>query len=160
MDHVWYEIYVNGQLLKWLHAPFKLTDMLWHGMAVRIPENPEVFLVEEYGSGWRTPDPNFAQWACPNLAGGFGLSCRYMAHFDIFIALWRGHKARALEQCRKALELAPGDAFFLELTLAFAVAQETGTRQNRPVSSVNAAVERIALLSDAETNAADREKRD
>ena len=120
--------------MKWLHRPFELTDMAWHGMTVRIPEESRYFLEEVYGPGWRIPDPDCAQWACPNIEGGFPLNCRYYAYVDIFLAIWRGYKSRAHHQCRQALELAAGDSDIANLLESFDRATESG-RQRPPLSA-------------------------
>lgn len=149
----WYEFYVGGYHMKWLHKPFELVDMVWHGTTVRIPEHSEPFLEEEYGKAWRIPDPDFPQWACPNLADGFSKTYRYMAHNDLFLSLWRGHSKRARNQCRHALALAPDDAFFRELMHAFEMVVEAGEPGRRPPSLIEAAVERLGGRSDTESAA-------
>jgi hypothetical protein len=125
-DTVWYGLYRHGRLIKWVHRPFGLTDFTWHGMKTRIPENSEFFLEEVYGPGWRIPDPDCGQWACPNIEGGFPSVCRHAALADIFMALWKCQIKRARHLCLQALELDPDDAFFRQLLTEFEAIRPQG----------------------------------
>ncbi len=43
----------------WRFREFAVGSLDWQGEAWPVPENPERFLEEVYGPGWRQPDPNF-----------------------------------------------------------------------------------------------------
>jgi tetratricopeptide (TPR) repeat protein len=114
-DHLWCGVPVNGHRLQWLHRPFRLVDMDWLGITVKVPEDPNYFLTECYGDDWRTPNPYFAMWASPNLKGGFPSIARCLAYGQIFRAACTGRRNKALNLCAQALRLDANDRLILTL---------------------------------------------
>lgn len=145
-DTVWYGLHRSGELMKWVHKPFELVDLDWLGIKVRIPADSEFFLEEVYGPDWRIPDPDCAQWACPNIEGGLPPICRNSAHADIFLALWYGYKKRAHHQCRQALELDPDDLFFRQLLHEFETSEEEDGTPPVRTAAENAIIERLSSV--------------
>lgn len=106
---LWYGLRWRGHLVQFRHKDFRLRDLSFLGIPTRIPEDSEAHLLEAFGEGWRTPDPYFAPWASPNIAGGFPPVCRCLAYANIFKAAWSGGGVRALRYCEQALALDPCD---------------------------------------------------
>jgi len=111
---VWYGLNSGPYTIKWLHQPFDLIDIEFHGVRVKIPDDADRFLTEEYGD-WRTPDPYFALWASPNIEGGYSPPLRRMAYGSIFQALNDQAWARAAHICDQILSFDPDDALIQEV---------------------------------------------
>jgi tetratricopeptide (TPR) repeat protein len=122
-ETVWCGLFWRGQLVKWRHKSFALRDFVFLGVPTKIPENPDFFLTELYGD-WRTPNPYFAAWASPNMDGGFPPVARCLAYANIFKAAWSGDWRRAIDLCRQALALDPGDTLVADIRLRLLAAQE------------------------------------
>jgi Flp pilus assembly protein TadD len=114
-ETIWCGLHWRGQLVKWRHRRFGLKDHSFLGVPTKIPEDPEFFLVEVYGDDWRTPNPYFAGWASPNMDGGFPPVARCMAYANIFKAAWSGDRLRAVDLCRQALALDPGNILVADI---------------------------------------------
>ena len=57
----------DGTATRWWNTPFDLKKADFLGVDVWIPENPELYLVENYGDDWKIPDPYFdARIDAPN----------------------------------------------------------------------------------------------
>lgn len=114
-ETIWCGLHWRGQLVKWRHRRFGLRDHEFLGVPTKIPEDPEFFLAEVYGDDWRTPNPYFAAWASPNMDGGFPPVARCLAYANIFKAAWSGDRRRAIDLCRQALALNPGNELVADI---------------------------------------------
>lgn len=57
----------NGTATRWWNTPFGLRNINFIGIDQYIPDDPELYLTENYGD-WRTPNPNFdARIDAPNV---------------------------------------------------------------------------------------------
>jgi tetratricopeptide (TPR) repeat protein len=68
-DRVWHD----GVFVRWWNTPFKVERREidgWAGRRLPLPADPERYLTENYGEGWRTPWPGFDAFTedAPNLA--------------------------------------------------------------------------------------------
>lgn len=62
-DDYWH----RGVKVSWHNSPFKLKTARFLGIDVNIPDNPEKYLEENYGDGWRIPAHHFdSALDCPN----------------------------------------------------------------------------------------------
>jgi tetratricopeptide (TPR) repeat protein len=61
---VWHE----GQKAKWWNSDFDLEETEFLGQKFMIPTNADLYLTENYGPGWRTPEPDFETFVdTPNM---------------------------------------------------------------------------------------------
>jgi hypothetical protein len=125
---VWCGMYVGRHLMKWVHSPFDLADLLWHGITVKIPKETDRFLTELYGD-WRTPNPHFGLFAAPNIEGGFPLVSRNIAYSAIYQALSGGERRKAINLCDQVLALDPGNALIRGLREVLSSVNEAPTTQ-------------------------------
>ena len=145
-ETIWCGLHWRGQLVKWRHRRFGLQDYFFLGVPTKIPEDPDFFLTEVYGD-WRTPNPYFAPWASPNMDGGFPPVARCMAYANIFKAAWSGDQRRAIDLCRQALALDPGNDLVADIRLRMI---ETQTQPSSgPLSSQGSV---LGTLDDAFDN--------
>jgi tetratricopeptide (TPR) repeat protein len=117
-DKVWYGLHWNGEIVRWMHTPFRTVDFDWQGARVKIPEDFDSFLTECYGD-WRTPDPYFATWASLNMDGHFPPVARAISYGQIFTAAWQGDREKTENLCRQALVLEPANATLAALRAKF-----------------------------------------
>jgi tetratricopeptide (TPR) repeat protein len=110
--------------IRWMHRAFGLVDFSWHGVTVKIPDDPERFLTEDYGD-WRTPNPHFGLFASPNIEGGFPLVCRLGAYSDIFLAITGRQRERAISLCDQVLSLDKKNTLIEELRTKILTCQES-----------------------------------
>ncbi len=61
-------VYHEGQKAAWWNSDFNLQEVEFLGFPFMIPTSPERYLDENYGVGWRTPDPEFETFVdTPNM---------------------------------------------------------------------------------------------
>ena len=63
-DLIWHE----GQKARWWNSPFDLEETSFLGGVFKVPASADRYLTENYGQGWRTPEPNFETFVdTPNM---------------------------------------------------------------------------------------------
>jgi tetratricopeptide (TPR) repeat protein len=108
-DRTWCGLYCDEHVMQWSHRPFRLVDYDWGGLRVRVPEDPDRFLREDYGD-WRTPNPHFHMVSAPCMEGGLTPICRSIAYTAIFRAVVRRQRTKALSLCEQVLAIDGADA--------------------------------------------------
>jgi hypothetical protein len=61
-------VYHEGQKALWWNSDFELQATQFLGRSFFIPTNPDQYLLENYGPGWRVPEPEFETFVdTPNM---------------------------------------------------------------------------------------------
>jgi tetratricopeptide (TPR) repeat protein len=110
-DGLWCGVQRGPYALRWRDTPFDLMDTGFLGRTVRLPAPPERYLVENYGPGWATPDPDHIPgFSAPNLMEPRSLLIRCIIMRSIIAALARGDVRQSRRYCMEAVARFPDDA--------------------------------------------------
>jgi len=103
----------NGDTVIRKRTPFQLADAVYYDVPIRIPENPEVFLTENYGD-WQTPKKAYHQILDSQLTDYDSIpGIRYMAMAILLLHLQNKDKQAVAHYLDLFIKKLPEDPFWV-----------------------------------------------